>query len=76
MKFIKKKTFYLIFIVILAITFNVLEKESVNASMGICEDAEESGACIGDGAKCIIKKGMFIRKSCGKDPKGESIILE
>jgi hypothetical protein len=74
MKFLKYKYIYFIIICVTAITLNLLQKDDASASMGVCGDAAESGVCVGDGAKCVIKKGIF-RKSCGKDPNGGSIIL-
>ena len=42
------------------------------SAAGICGDAEAKGVCVGSGAKCTLKKGIFSIE-CGKDPEGPAI---
>lgn len=75
MKILKANILYLIFITAMALVMSTGNSNNAFASMGPCGDAEEIGVCLGDGAKCNIKKG-FLTFRCGKDPNGPSIILE
>ena len=64
-----------LFSMILGVLFLIPKENQLQASIGICGDAAEMGVCVGDGAKCNIKKGILTFR-CGKDPKGPSIELE
>ncbi len=59
-------------IIFMAMVYNQDEAE---ASAGVCETAESYGLCVGDGAKCTIKKG-FLTFKCGKDPNGSALEID
>lgn len=70
-----KNILYLFVFLIFAFVFFIETSNKAVASSGPCGDAAEMGVCIGNGAKCDIKKGWFTF-SCGKDPNGDSIIIQ
>lgn len=72
---IRNITAFLVFVSALVAFFVLKSPDTASASSGVCEDAAELGVCVGSGAKCNIKKGWFTFE-CGKDPNGESIIIE
>jgi len=53
----------------------IYNQDKAEASAGVCETAESYGLCVGDGAKCTIKKGVFTFR-CGKDPNGSVIEID
>lgn len=73
----RKKPIAAVIISLLLLLLLLYDSGKVNASTSgdTCEEAAKQGVCVGEGAKCTIKKGLFIRFECGKDPDGQSIIL-
>lgn len=66
---------YIALIILFAMSIVLDSRLSVSASSGVCNTAADAGVCVGEGAKCNIKKGWLTFR-CGKDPGGDSIIIE
>jgi hypothetical protein len=70
-----KRLSYVVMVIFFAIAIVLETQTPVNASSGVCDTASDAGVCVGEGAKCNIKKGWLTFR-CGKDPGGDSIIIE
>ena len=74
-KFLCRNLAYLVVTAIFVFALLIENSSEAVASSGVCDTAADHGVCVGSGAKCNIKKG-FLTFRCGKDPNGDSIIIE